>query len=89
LSEQFCHIVNTIDELISAIYPNISNNITKNNKWWCDRAILTFNNEIFNYINNYMIQKIDLFSMTYMSIDNYLYKTENKINYPIEFFTIS
>jgi len=31
--EQFYHIVYTIDELISVIYPSISNNITKNNQW--------------------------------------------------------
>jgi len=84
LSEQFCHIVNTIDELISVIYPNINDNITKNNQWWCDRAILTCKNEVVNYINNYMIQKIDSFSMTYLSIDNTC-DPDNTINYPIEF----
>lgn len=44
LPDQFYYIINTIDELISVVYTNISDNITKNNQWWCARAILTYKN---------------------------------------------
>ncbi|GFY20393.1 ATP-dependent DNA helicase [Trichonephila clavipes] len=85
LPANFCTIIESIDELVQKVFPNIAQNY-KNHQWLSTRAILAAKNIDVNTINFTIQHGIPSETTTYMSIDT----AENQdevVNYPTEFLT--
>ena len=64
----FCHIVDSTEELIDKVFFNIINNYTSD-EWLFERAILAPTNDIANKINNIILQSIPGETTTLRSVD--------------------
>lgn len=82
--EQINNIVCDLNQLITQIYPNITEITSKPIDWWSERAILAPKNETVDNINNTLINNIVSQPVTYLAIDNTCDPQET-VNYPIEF----
>ena len=72
----------SLDELIQMVYPNISVN-AKNTKWLGERAILAPLNSIVNSINQQMTHKFAGESVVYRSVDTAISEDEAN-HFPVE-----
>ncbi|GBM88453.1 hypothetical protein AVEN_17495-1 [Araneus ventricosus] len=84
LSNEFCKICPTLENLIKQVYPDITLNI-QNIQWFQESAILTPFNEKFREINFTVQEKVPIAARTYYSIDKCL-NVEEATSYPVEFF---
>ena len=75
--------VNSIDELIRKVFPNILINY-KYNDWICERAIMAPKNVTVNNINTKLLYLIPGEVRSYISIDTVIEETES-VHYPTEF----
>lgn len=83
LTNELCNIVETPEQLIHKIYPNIIENYT-NSEWLCERAILATKNEIANDINRAVQDMIPGEEKIYTSIDTMIDENQS-VNFPTEF----
>ncbi|XP_055612030.1 ATP-dependent DNA helicase pif1-like [Uranotaenia lowii] len=79
----FCKMMNSKDELIASVFPDIENSY-KNHEWLSERAILAAKNLDVNDINSKIQNKIPGESTTYKSFDTVI-NPDEAVNYPIEF----
>lgn len=77
-------VVNSIQGLTSAIYPDIGNLAEKSSEWLCERAILTPKNSMAAAINNILIDSFAGVQITYKSVDSVV-ELDNAVNFPVEF----
>ncbi|GFW05877.1 ATP-dependent DNA helicase [Trichonephila clavipes] len=82
LPENFCYIVKSPEELITKVFPNLSQNY-KNNEWVSERVILASKNIDVNLINCIIENEISDEETTYKSIDTVVNHDES-VNYSIE-----
>lgn len=83
LPSDFCVIVESKEDLISSVYPNILQN-HKNHEWLSERAILAAKNKDVGDINIDILNKITGETKTYKSIDCVM-DPDEVVNYPTEF----
>lgn len=83
LTKDLCNIVETPDQLIKNIYPNIRRNYV-NSEWLYERSILATKNTIVNDINERIQAMIPGETKTYYSIDTMVDVNES-VNFPTEF----
>lgn len=83
LSDELCNIVNSADELIEKIYPNITQNY-KNADWLFERAILAVRNDVVDKVNDKIQSKIPGEERVYKSIHT-MVDTNESVNFPTEF----
>lgn len=83
LTSELCSIVQTPQQLIEKVYPNIIRNYT-NSDWLCERAILATKNQMVNFINEKIQNIIPGEEKMYKSIDTVVNQNE-VVNFPIEF----
>jgi len=76
--------VTKLDELLSAIYPGISNIRNKAIEWLCERAILTPKNESAAAINEKLLGLFNSEDFWYKSIDTTT-NIDESVQYPQEF----
>lgn len=79
----FCTLTQSIDELISYVFPNVEHNF-KNQQWLRERALLAAKNVDVNSINSVILSRIHENVVTYKSVDT-LTRDEDIVNYPLEF----
>lgn len=79
----FCTIVQSKEELIQSVFPNILREYT-NLDWLSERAILAPKNDIVNRINFQIQEKLPGTVTTYKSIDTVVSEDE-VVNFPVEF----
>ncbi|XP_055880684.1 uncharacterized protein LOC106057028 isoform X2 [Biomphalaria glabrata] len=79
----FCCLVQSVEDLISKVYPNISKNF-KNNEWLSKRAILAPTNKCVNRLNVRIQNKLPGSDFTYKSMDTVVNTEESEL-YPQEF----
>ncbi|GFV96989.1 ATP-dependent DNA helicase [Trichonephila clavipes] len=80
---QFCHVVESEDELIDQDFPNMQQHIL-DEKWLCERTILAPKNETVVKINKKILGEIASDSSVYNSIDTVM-SSDDSTNYPVEF----
>ena len=80
---QICNLVNSIDELIESVFPNLLNNFMQIT-WLRERAIMAPKNSTVNTVNHKLLNIIPGNAHTYKSIDSVIEESEI-VNYPIEF----
>ncbi|CAF4846495.1 unnamed protein product, partial [Rotaria sp. Silwood2] len=68
ISDNFCNIVESVEELKSKVFPNIQTHY-KDHKWLCKRAILAPKNVNVNAINLQIQQQFPGEAISYKSID--------------------
>jgi hypothetical protein len=61
-------VVNNVEELISAVYPDIFNLSNKSYQWLCERAIIPPRNVTAEEINDIILLKFDGYSGEYLLI---------------------
>lgn len=83
LTNELCNIVETPEQLINKIYPNISQNYV-NSEWLYERSILATKNEIVNNINETIQDMIPGTLKIYNSIDTMVDENDS-VNFPTEF----
>lgn len=76
--------VGNIEELITKVYPDISQIENKDHQWMCQRAILAARNSNVDEINDIILSKLPGDIVTYTSIDTVM-DQEDVVNYPQEF----
>ncbi|GFX95322.1 ATP-dependent DNA helicase [Trichonephila clavipes] len=76
-------IVNSPDELLSKVYPNIQQNF-KDKDWLAHRAILASRDDVIQKLNVTIQKQLPLEEYTYKSID-YIHNDDEVVQYPIEF----
>lgn len=81
--ESICQKTESIKEMISTIFPNISTNFS-NRKWVAERTIITLRNENVDNINDQILQEIPGNEYIYESIDCTVNEDEATL-YPTEF----
>lgn len=79
-----CTAVDTLDQLIHGIYPDIHHLATKGRDFLKERAILTPKNEKAAEINDLLLSRFEAQEFAYRSIDTVLH-TDDSVNYPVEF----
>ncbi|XP_069965797.1 uncharacterized protein [Bactrocera oleae] len=79
-----CHVVADTQTLISDIYDDIHNLISKEDSWLCERSILAPRNDRVSLLNTLIMEKIPGNSTTYLSI-NTICQSEQAVHYPVEF----
>lgn len=77
-------VVNTINELIDEVYPDIENLTEKSYNWLCERAIISPRNETAEEINNRILERIKCECREYTAIDTVI-NDEDVVHYPQEF----
>jgi len=75
---------NTSEELIAAVYDDVSLLHTRSDEWICERAIVTPTNEQTIPINDYLTDQLPGESKIYDSIDTAI-TDEGSVQYPTEF----
>lgn len=83
LPDNFCTVVETKNELIQNVFPDIINNYLDHD-WLYNRAILAARNVDVDEINFQIQQLLPSDSMSFKSIDTVVYENE-AVNFPIEF----
>uniref|UniRef100_A0A0K8VHV1 ATP-dependent DNA helicase n=1 Tax=Bactrocera latifrons TaxID=174628 RepID=A0A0K8VHV1_BACLA len=83
LPENFCTILQTKEELVECVFPNIIQN-HRSHDWLAERSILAPKNIHVNAMNCQFQEKLPGEVITYKSIDRVLDEDE-AVNYPIEF----
>ena len=83
LANELCNVVETPEQLIEEVYPNIQKNYS-NKEWLCERAILATKNEVVENINETVQKMIQGEEKTYKSIDTIVNENES-VNFPTEF----
>jgi len=83
LPNNFCTILQSKEELIERVFPNIIQN-HRNHNWLSERAILAPKNVHVNAINYLIQEKLPGAVISYKSIDSAL-NEEDAVNYPVEF----
>ena len=78
-----CTLASNLTELITHVYPNISQNY-KTREWLCERAILAPKNDMVSFINQKILKNIPEEEKFYRSIDKTLSEDE-AIQFPTEF----
>ncbi|CAG4969265.1 unnamed protein product [Colias eurytheme] len=76
--------VSNIEDLISKVYPEISEIENKDHEWMCKRAILAARNSSVDEINDLILSKLPGDIATYTSIDNVMDQVD-AVHYPQEF----
>ncbi|KAJ8736701.1 hypothetical protein PYW08_007357 [Mythimna loreyi] len=84
LNDELCCTVSSLQELIFAVYGDLSSVTHQHNTWLCKRSILTPRNDQASVINNEILSHIQGESREYISI-NRMMDQEESTNYPIEF----
>ncbi|XP_061385321.1 uncharacterized protein LOC133320740 [Danaus plexippus] len=82
-TQQFCHAVETENELIEQVFPNLQQNILDEN-WLCERTILAPKNQIVAKINKKILAEINSETSVYNSIDTVM-SSDDTTSYPVEF----
>lgn len=83
LPANFCTIVQSKEELIQKVFPNLVQQY-KNLDWLSERAILAPKNEYVNRLNHSIQEKLPGTIVTYKSIDRVV-DDDDAVNFPIEF----
>lgn len=83
LPDTFCTIVDTKQQLIDNVYPNIRQN-HKNHVWLNERAVLASKNTNVNELNSTLLTYIPGELSTFDSVDTVINQDE-VVNYPTEF----
>jgi ATP-dependent DNA helicase PIF1 len=78
-----CTVVTSTDNLITSIYPNISQNYVRI-QWLCERAILAPKNDMVDFINHKILKTIPSEEKTYRSNDR-TQSDEDALQFPTEF----
>ncbi|GFU79470.1 ATP-dependent DNA helicase [Trichonephila clavipes] len=82
-THQFCHVVESEDELIDPVFPNMQQHIF-DEKWLCERTILAPKNETAAKINKKLLDEIASETSVYNSIDTVM-SSDDTTSYPVEF----
>ncbi|GFY12017.1 ATP-dependent DNA helicase [Trichonephila clavipes] len=82
-THQFCHVVESEDELIDQVFPNMQQHIL-DEKWLCERSILALKNETVVKINKKILGEIASETSVYNSIDTVM-SSDDTTSYPVEF----
>ena len=77
-------VVNSIDDLIAKIYPNIVDISQKSINWFCERAILCPTNARVNGINDILQSSFVGEEIVYNSVDSVKHE-DQAVQYPVEF----
>ncbi|GFV78988.1 ATP-dependent DNA helicase [Trichonephila clavipes] len=80
---QFCHVVESEDELIDHVFPNMQQHIFYE-KGLCERTILVPKNETVAKINKKILGEIASETSVYNSIDTVI-SSDDTTSYPVEF----
>ncbi|XP_008186657.1 uncharacterized protein LOC103310364 [Acyrthosiphon pisum] len=83
LPNNFCTILQSKEELIDRVFPNIVQN-RRNHNWLSERAILAPKNVHVNAINYLIQEKLPGAVTSYKSVESAL-NEDDAINYPVEF----
>ncbi|XP_025416570.1 uncharacterized protein LOC112687838 [Sipha flava] len=83
LPNNFCTILQSKEELIERVFPNIIQN-HRNHNWLSECAILAPKNVQVNAINYLIQEKLPGAVISYKSIDSAL-NEDDAVNYPVEF----
>ncbi|CAF1513734.1 unnamed protein product [Rotaria magnacalcarata] len=83
ISDNFCNIVESVEELKNKVFPNIQTHY-KDHKWLCERAILAPKNVNVNAINLQIQQQLPGEAISYKSIDT-VKDIDMVVQYPTEF----
>ncbi|XP_049316519.1 ATP-dependent DNA helicase pif1-like [Bactrocera dorsalis] len=83
LPENFCTILQTKEELVECVFPNIIQN-HRSHDWLAERSILAPKNIHVNAMNFQIQEKLPGEVITYKSIDSVM-DEDDAVNYPIEF----
>ncbi|CAF1390108.1 unnamed protein product, partial [Rotaria sp. Silwood1] len=83
ISDNFCNIVESVEELKNTVFPNIQTQY-KDHKWLCERAILAPKNVNVNAINLQIQQQLPGEAISYKSIDT-VKDIDMVVQYPTEF----
>lgn len=83
LPHSFCNLVNSTEELVEKVFPNIQTNY-KNHDWLSERAILAAKNKDVYALNNIIQANIQSEVVTYNSVDTVV-EADEAVNYPTEF----
>ncbi|XP_064647485.1 uncharacterized protein LOC135500168 [Lineus longissimus] len=75
--------VNTEEELMLAVFPDIATNYTSRN-WLSERAILAPRNDAVRHLNNTLLQRLPTEEKLYKSIDT-VPDIDQTVHYPVEF----
>ncbi|XP_023209563.1 uncharacterized protein LOC111612564 [Centruroides sculpturatus] len=87
VSQNIGKIVSTVNDLISEIYPDISDLLNKPYLWLCERAIISPRNIMAEEINNIILEKVNGNNRDYLLIDTVL-STDDAVHYPQEFLNV-
>ncbi|KAG5883852.1 hypothetical protein JTB14_034822 [Gonioctena quinquepunctata] len=82
-TQQFFHAVESEDELIEQVFPNLQRYILDEN-WLCERTILAPKNESVAKINKKILAEINSETSVYNSIDTVM-SSDDTTSYPLEF----
>ncbi|GFX61039.1 ATP-dependent DNA helicase [Trichonephila clavipes] len=82
-THQFCHVVESEDELIDQVFPNMQQHIL-DEKWLCERTILAPKNETVVKMNKKILGEIAIETSVYNSIDTVM-SSDDTTSYPVEF----
>lgn len=83
-NSNLCVNVNDIEDLVKAVYPDISSLSHRPLTWFAERAILALRNDAVESINDLILTKFDAESHAYMSVDVVMDEDE-AVHYPTEF----
>lgn len=83
ISDNFCNVVGSVEELKSSVFPNIQTHF-KDHKWLCERAILAPKNVNVNVINLQIQEQLPGKTTLYQSIDT-VKDVDTAVHYPTEF----
>ncbi|XP_067632993.1 ATP-dependent DNA helicase PIF1-like [Eurosta solidaginis] len=86
LPNNFCTILQSTEELIESVFPNIVQNY-RNHNWLRERAILAPKNLHVNSINYQIQDKLPGAVTSYKSVDSAM-NADDAVNYPIEFLNL-
>ncbi|GFW32993.1 ATP-dependent DNA helicase [Trichonephila clavipes] len=84
-THQFCHVVESEDELIDQVFPNMQQHIL-GEKWLCERTTMAPKNEAVVKINIKILCEREIASETsvYNPIDTVM-SSDDTTSYPVEF----
>ncbi|GFV91768.1 ATP-dependent DNA helicase [Trichonephila clavipes] len=82
-THQFCHVVESEDELIDQVFPNMQQHIL-DEKWLCERTILAPKNETVAKINKKILGEIAGETLVYNPIYTVM-SSDDTTSYPVEF----
>lgn len=84
INESIGKVVTLLENLISDVYPDISNYLTKSHKWLCEREITSPRNFTAEKINHIILQKFEAEFHEYLLIDTVM-STDTAVRYRQEF----